>query len=507
MHLPSLQTAAAEDALQTDDAEGARLFRADLARAGYTREGIDGAIHITHAVTRFPGDLPFLLAALADRSPLSTLVLLFSVGVPVPREDAERALAGAGVERLVAMRVLDADGPAVTATAALDPRGELVIASDWEPADREPDRPDHVIAPLEGTKLLRWLLPETPVGRVLDLGAGTGYLALTCAAHADAVVATDTSPRALRFARFNAALNGLADRVEIRAGSMFEPVAGERFDVVVSNPPYVVSPEAAYTFRDGGEGFCRDLVRGMPAHLEEGGLGVCLVSWTHRRDEDWRGPVRAWVEGSGCDAIVLGLASSDVLTYAAGWGRGPGRDPEVTAPRLVRWLEWFAAEGIEQVGWGAVVLRRRSGGPNWFLAETPATETNGPAGEQIRRLIAMQDVLQELPDEPEALLRVPLVLAPDHRVDQTGRFVADGSEIDSLTLRFEAGLGTKIALDLPTAQALAALDGRRPAGEVLREVGQRLGVDDVDGFARGAAPGFRRLLELGLVLPAGAGPS
>ena len=205
MHVPPLQTASADDALATDDAEGARLLAADLRSAGYTTEGLEGAIRIGVTVTRFPGDLPFLLAALSDRTPLSTLVLLFRVGVPVPREDAERALPSAGIERLVAMRVLDADDVMVTATVSLDPRDDLVIASDWEPADREPDRVDHVIAPLAGTKLLRWLLPTDPVRRVLDLGAGTGYLALSCAAHAEQTVATDTNPRALRFARLQRA--------------------------------------------------------------------------------------------------------------------------------------------------------------------------------------------------------------------------------------------------------------------------------------------------------------
>ena len=93
------------------------------------------------------------------------------------------------------------------------------------------------------------------------------------------------------------------------------------------------------------------------------------------------------------------------------------------------------------------------------------------------------------------------MLAPDHRVDQSGRFVPDGSEVDTLTLRFASGLGTRIALDVPTAQALGALDGVRPTGVVLDEVAARMGADDPEAFARGALPGFRRLLELGLLVP------
>ena len=68
------------------------------------------------------------------------------------------------------------------------------------------------------------------------------------------MTAVDVNPRALRYAALNARLNGLAN-VETREGSWLEPVADERFDLVVCNPPYVLSPDRDYLFRDGGEGW------------------------------------------------------------------------------------------------------------------------------------------------------------------------------------------------------------------------------------------------------------
>ncbi len=505
MHIPPLQTAAADDALAAPDAAGARLLAQDLEASDFSPRGIDRAIRIGVSVSRQPGDLPYLLAAL-DEGPIGTLIRLFRVGIPVDRAAAEAALPSAGVERLTAMRVLDLDGDAVTSTVAIDRKDELYVASDWEPADREPDRPDHVIAPLQGTSLLRMLAPRDPVRSMLDVGAGTGYMALAALReHAERATATDTNVRSLRFARFNAMLNGLDERLAVREGSLFEPVGDERFDLVLCNPPYLVSPENAFVYRDGGEGICRALVEAAPRHLEEGGIFMCLASWTHAKDADWQGPLRAWTAGSGCDVLAFGLASSDPLTYAAGWGRAPGRDLVVTGPRLERWLAWFAEAGIELVSWGVIVLRRRSEGANWFHGETPVGEANGDAGPQIRRLIAARDLLQRLGPEPEALLDVPLVLAPDHRIDQVGRFVPDGSEVESLTLRFASGLGTRLALDLPTAQALAALDGRRTPRVVLHAAAQGVGAEDPDAFARAGVAGFRRLLELGLLVPAGGG--
>jgi protein-L-isoaspartate(D-aspartate) O-methyltransferase len=89
------------------------------------------------------------------------------------------------------------------------------------------------------------------LGKVLEIGTGCGYQALLAAEHAERVVATDISPRALSFAAFNAALNRVGN-LELRRGSFFEPVEGERFELVVSNPPYAVSPESRLVYRDAG---------------------------------------------------------------------------------------------------------------------------------------------------------------------------------------------------------------------------------------------------------------
>jgi release factor glutamine methyltransferase len=73
---------------------------------------------------------------------------------------------------------------------------------------------------------------------VLDLGTGSGVLAVAAARTARSVVAVDINPAAVRCARVNALLNEVEDRVEVRHGDLFDPVAGERFDVVLCNPPF-----------------------------------------------------------------------------------------------------------------------------------------------------------------------------------------------------------------------------------------------------------------------------
>ena len=86
------------------------------------------------------------------------------------------------------------------------------------------------------------LTVRRPVARALDTGTGNGIQALLASRHARAVTATDVNPRALAFGRLNAGLNGV-ENLELREGSYFEPVEGERFDLLTCNPPYVISPE------------------------------------------------------------------------------------------------------------------------------------------------------------------------------------------------------------------------------------------------------------------------
>src|SRR5258708_40043817 len=74
--------------------------------------------------------------------------------------------------------------------------------------------------------------------RALDMGTGSGVGAVFAARRGFQVVGVDLNPDAVRCARANVLLNGLEERIEIRHGAPFEPVSGERFDLVLWNPPF-----------------------------------------------------------------------------------------------------------------------------------------------------------------------------------------------------------------------------------------------------------------------------
>ena len=103
--------------------------------------------------------------------------------------------------------------------------------------------PDFVLGVSSASSTLAQLTVRAPVARALDLGTGCGVQSLHLARHAGQVVATDLNPRALALAEMTAMINSV--EIDLRQGNLYEPVAGERFDLITSNPPYVMSPPSA----------------------------------------------------------------------------------------------------------------------------------------------------------------------------------------------------------------------------------------------------------------------
>jgi methylase of polypeptide subunit release factors len=442
----------------------ATAVREAFARAGYDEERVAVALRVDP-----PASAAEALAGarrLGEDDPLRTLVELFLAGVRVERVRAEAAL---DLESARALGLIAVEGEHVSAPFAVVEWQALLVAHDH---DRDSSLPaDHVTGINNATRTLAALTVRRPVSRALDIGTGSGAQALLAAAHADSVVATDVTERSLRIARLNLELNGL-DAVELREGSFFEPVEGERFDLIVSNPPFVVSPDTELVFRDGGlgrDGVSRLVVTELAGHLEPGGFASTLVCWAHREDGDWSHPLRDWLAGSGCDAFVVRYAVEDALEYALKWA----------APDAVeRWLAYYADEGLESFSTGGVVLRRRAdAGEGWFAPHDAETGPTGAGGEQLLRIFAARDFAGELLDER-------LTLVP-HLLNERLAWRDGSYRSEQLALALEAGVGLEVELEPGVLPTLFALDGSRP----LRDL----------PAGEASLPTVRRLFEAGFV--------
>jgi hypothetical protein len=479
---------------KTDDADGIARLREALARVSYAEPPLSAALGLEKLLQRRPLHVPTYERMLPAGEPLATLIRLFVLGVSVPREAATAALEPLPLERAARMGLVASAPGGVEACLELVPVDGRLIASD--PTKAHGHEPDHVLGITPGTLVLDALVLRRPAASALDLGTGSGLLALQAARHAGRVVAADINARALRFLEFNAALNEV-DNIELREGSMFEPVEGEAFDLVVCNPPYYISPDAGVVFRDSGLSFCEELVRRLPGFVAEGGFGSALVSWVHGADDTWAEPLREWIAGGGCDALLLRYRAWEPLAYAADLNRSDDHDPDAYGEAIDRWLRYYAGRGIERISWGAVVLRRRTAGENWVWAhDSPATKID-PATEHLTRLFAAQDFLRGDPDR-RSLLDETVALAGEHRIEQTVRLGGENGVVRTM-LGLEGGLRFQVEVDDPALALLSQLDGREPLAETLA----RLDPGDGPPLAEAALPMVARLLELGFLVRTG----
>ncbi|MEO7753276.1 MAG: methyltransferase [Terracoccus sp.] len=489
-------------------------LRADLAAAGFTVDGVAGRLgDVAAAALHREQALPADLATAGASDPCGVLVRLFTLGLPVRRADVAVALPTLGVEGAAALgllRVLTPAGPDGDVAATCDLRPYADDAHDWwvtsdlsELATRAPLRPDHVLG-IGGasTTLASWTV-RRPVARALDLGTGCGVQALHLTAHAEHIVATDISDRALAYAAFNAALAG-AD-LEVVHGNMLDPVAGQRFSLVVSNPPFVITPRSEdvplYEYRDGGrpgDEIVRSLVRDVGAVLEPGGVAQLLGNWEVPEGRTWREVWADWLDGVDLDAWVIQRETQDPAQYAELWARdggtlpgSPGHDRMYAA-----WLRDFAARDVAAIGFGIITLQRPAVDrePWRDLDEASGPVPPGMGGVVDAGLRARTWLAEHSDDE---LLDVAWSCAPDVTEERHGRPGAEDPAV--ILVRQGGGLGRAVRVDTVLAGFLGVADGTLTARVALEAIASLLDLDPAAVQSQ-ALPQLRGLVADGLLV-------
>ena len=429
-------------------------------------------------------------------------------------------------EQAASLRADLADsGWGVEAVAAL--LGELVTGRALAP--------DHVLGVGGAGLTLAGLTPRTRVGTALDLGCGCGIQTLYLLRHAEHVVATDISARALAFTAFNAALAGVsvtgapsagsgldseadaasesgsdAGSLELLRGSLLEPVAGRRFDLIASNPPFVLTPPAVreaglplMEYRDAGGPILPGLVTGLGEHLEPGATAVMLGNWEHRGTASWREVVAAWLP-EGLDAWILERELQDPVEYATMWLRDGGmtleRDPEAFDAALEAWIDDFEARDVRGVGFGYLIVHRpRRPREPWRLLEEVTTSGQGVLGPHIAEVLEVRERLAGLDDDAVADL-CPL-LAPD--VTEERHLIPGAAEPTVILLRQGGGLGRTLQASTAVAALAGVADGELSVGQVASAVAALSELNAADALALRAemVEATRHLLTTGFLRP------
>lgn len=355
MNLPDPASLTATDA---DLADG---LIARLIASGYGTDSI-AAVERDVPTVLGAGRLPLIAGIIADGGvPGAVATALFCYALVQPAGSVSQALGADAVEACLRHGVLVPRDGGLASPWRIVPFMDTMIASDLPDAGE-----DAVMGPGPTTSVLAHAgLPAAGAG-VLDLGCGAGSLALAAMrAGAASACALDINPRAVAVARANAALNRL--QLECRCGDLFAPVGGRRFDLILSQPPYVIRPAggANVTYLHSGprgDELARRILAEAPAFLADGGLAMVHFDGPADRDNALIGDIvrsaRARV-----DIAVLAHPGVPVATQAMSYAtllHGGFTDAYAIAVRA--YLDHCRAAGLASFVRYLVVLRRSSAG-------------------------------------------------------------------------------------------------------------------------------------------------
>jgi methylase of polypeptide subunit release factors len=474
----------------------------------YTVDGVHELLGPDGRAAHLRGDLAGVARALPGDDRIGTLVRLFLLGEQVTETQARAALRP--LDLGAARALVAVDGGVARAEVELRPYATDTSGPWWVVSDFGADvrggplAPDHVLGIGAASLTLAQATPRRPVARALDLGTGCGVQALHAATHSGRVVATDVSTRALRFAATTAALSG--QWWDLREGSLLEPVADERFDLVVANPPFVVSPglsrgDGGFDYRDSGlsgDAASERLMRGIPGLLTDDGAASLLANWIVPTDGDWEGRLTGWLIDARCDAWIWQREVVEPGAYISLWLRDAGEIPG--SPRWQaaydRWADWFETTGAAGVGMGLVTLWRNDAGPCSVVCEDVVQAVEQPSGAYLPQWLRRRRWLARTDDA--ALCRARLRAAPGLVRTSDEVLGAIGWEPAALRLRQTTEMRWELDADAAIAALVAGCDGTAPLSLVLDMVSVLSGASS-DAVVAAALPVVRDLVGRGFL--------
>lgn len=469
-------------------AEAAELARA-LTAAGYTVDAVLDRIGEAGQAGLTRNSTVAAKVALADQDDdLAVLIRLFVLQQALSEVTALRPFGRQLFGAMVQAGIIEPTGALDKVRAGIDIRpfgSQDDGASGWAVSDLTPGldqrvspmRPEYVLGLSPASTTLAQLVMPGRVGRALDLGTGCGIQSLHLAKRADQVVATDLNPRAIQHAQLTFALNGVD--VDLRTGSLYEPVADDRFDLIVTNPPYVMSPPdhgERLVYREGGftgDGLVEQVIRHAPDRLNPGGSLQVLGNWAQLKGVDDAERLASWVAGSGCDLWVIEREKLDIFEYIEMWLTDAGlAQSRHWGTRYTEWLDYFDHLGIEAVSMGWITLTKAEREQPDVRIEAWPWQVEQPVGSALAD--HRRDVDNAQLDE-QALLDTAWTLRADVTQETLGR--PGAADVEHIVLRQTSGLRRAIEADTALAAVLGASDGELTAGQIIDAVAQLLEVD------------------------------
>ena len=411
---------------------------------------------------------PRLLDRTSAQTPLNALLRWFWLALSQSAEEMSDLISEEFLRLLMESNLLLRHEGTLVPTAMVLPFQGFLVVSD-HPSAILNKRSEMVLWPNPTSRFLSRFAIRRPSRATLDLGTGSGILSLGVAEFSETVVATDLNARAAQCARFNALLNGIRN-IEVLEGDCFAPVGERRFDLILSNPPFFITPQSDFLFCDNSmelDGLCRKLVKEAPAHLNENGYMEMLCEWAQIKGQPWEERLAEWISNTGCDAWVMKGLTQDPEEYAQHRISETEEDPSKDATNYRNYMDYYRRQGVEAIHDGLVILRRREGN-NFIRIEEVPSNPSGDLGSLILNTFAAHDLMRDL-DTDEKLLGMQPCLAPAARLQQICRPSKEGWSAESLVLRLTSGFPFQIDVQPLVADFLGQCDGTKTARQAIEE--------------------------------------
>jgi SAM-dependent methyltransferase len=437
-----------------------------------------------------------------DDTALHTFIRLFVIGASCSPKSLSKAFEDLAMDDLIKGGLLQKKDGKIFGAVKITPIGTLLIAFDraWEGETVE--APDHVMGPSDSATLLATVMVQGKFKQVLDMGAGCGYLAFLTAKYTEKAIATDLNPRAAPFVEFNAKLNSIKN-VEARTGDLFAPVTGEKFDLIISNPPFVISPEDRLVYLNGGmkaDAFCQRMAKEAPSYLSENGYFQMQCNWVENADVQWHLHLEAWFQGSNCDTWVLRSSTTDSVAYAKGWMKTGHYHAQDQDARLRAWLEYYREEKISSIGGGVVTMRKRMAPDNWVRCFDGPTKIAGPCDAVVRARMEAMHFLATQAKEDSVLLQSVFLVPDSVRLTQECHPSESGWALLSASIRITEGFGYVEEIDSWFAELLSSCDGKRTLQAAMERTAKHLGFT-ADEIPAETPEIVRQLVDEGFLIP------
>ncbi len=478
-----------------------REFRAYLDANEYTEQALKARIG-TALPPRADNDQRLAYVS-REATPRNALVRLFLLGASLDQSTASEVLSASFIELCMGMGLVGASQGRLHANVVIVGIEDLLFVSDAFRLLGGDQAADFVLpASTHSANYLRRLTMRPSLGSVLDLGCGCGVHALLAARHSGKVIATDISPAATRYTTFNAWLNDI-DNVECIVGDMFEPVAGQTFDLIVTNPPFVLGPDSSFVYRDSQlelDELCRQLVSDAPDFLNSNGHLQMLCETVEFEGDSWHERMNSWFAGTQCDAWILRSPPLHPVHYVSQRAADLSGGSVQQSTRFDDWVNYFEARNVAAIHPVMVAMRRRDGN-NWLHVHDMPGDVGKDAGEAVQKGIAACDFLEQCSSD-DALLGATLTISPDISLEQHLSREDGLWKPQSSVMRMTNGLPMDAEVDMPILAFLNQIDSEKSLQTILEAFGKAVGTDNITKLTADLLPIVRLFIGRGFLEPA-----